>query len=426
MSYNTFEPGKPYLYEEIKAVANQTTFTLSKSITPSEDNPLYVFIDGVQTIYKSASGTTVELYVGCKEGQIVSFCSYGVPKVDPDWKRPSESYSGALPRAVIPQNTYYFYDPFSRRHQEYLYAAGQPLRRLNIPNEVWGATAGDVAAVTAIATKAIGHRTDVYTVSPGGSIFLPYNLNGVTCKFNYWIKKDGVFKMLSEPIKAVSTNPSYNDRFFPNAIITRTEAYYLINKLRSIFYSRFTDMDAPSGGINQTIIAFGGQRVLRLNGNYPAGEGKLEVRRNGHLLDLDDDYKEIDNHTVVMTFPLEEGDEITVFYEKVTSERFEDVGKSAGYYFPHNDTTKTWAADAWWAKAILDMEDETFNNGDHLINGIDIKKTQNGLAVVDKFGRPIGGTQSPETWFMPETAMTRAEAVAFLNRFRKWAIERFK
>ena len=58
-----------------------------------------------------------------------------------------------------------FYDPFSRSHQEYMYAGGQPLRRLSIPSEIWADSMGDVAAVTKIATKAIGYRTDVYCVS---------------------------------------------------------------------------------------------------------------------------------------------------------------------------------------------------------------------------------------------------------------------
>ena len=47
-------------------------------IEPTDDNPLYVFIDGVQTIYKSAEKndknlTDVELYTGVKAGQVVSF-----------------------------------------------------------------------------------------------------------------------------------------------------------------------------------------------------------------------------------------------------------------------------------------------------------------------------------------------------------------
>lgn len=105
-------------------------------------------------------------------------------------------------------------------------------------------------------------------------MFLPFNLNGVTCKFNYWTKNN---KFKSEDIKATTLKPAYNNCFFPNAIIQRGEAFHLINKLRKVFYARFTDMEAPTTEINQPITAFQGQRVFRLNGNYPAGKKKLKI-----------------------------------------------------------------------------------------------------------------------------------------------------
>lgn len=431
INYNQFESGKPFLFEEMKAVANQTIFHLPVKIEPTEGNPLFVFIDGVQTIYKSAvintsDKTDVELYVGAKQGQIVAFCSYGVPKINPDWKKPSMTWLGDLPRTVIPRNDVYFYDPYSRAHQEYLYAGGQPLRRLSIPKEVWAKTEGNVDAVTDIATNAIKYRTDVYCVSPGGSLFLPFNLNGVTCKFNYWILENGVFKMMSKEIKATTSNPTYNNRFFPKAIIERGEAFHLINKLRKVLYSRFTDMDAPTKGVDQTINAFQGQRVIRINGNYPAGAKKLTVKLNGTIQTVDTKYKEIDNNTIVFNFPLSEGDVVQVSYTKGESERFQDIGRASAYYDQENDKRTEESANVWWKISVSEMEDETFNNGDHLIKGLEIKKKLNGAAVVTKMGRPVGGTQAPETWFLGSTAMTRAEAVAFLNRFRKWCIERFK
>ncbi|MED2002417.1 hypothetical protein P4V86_03465 [Brevibacillus laterosporus] len=431
INYNQFAEGKPFLFEEIKAVKDQKVFKLSVKIEPTDGNPLYVFIDGVQTIYKIAktntSGKTdVELFVGCKDGQIVAFCSYGAPLLDPDWKRPPKSWLGDLPRTVIPKNDLYFYDPYSRSHQEYLYAGGQPLKRLSIPKEVWANTMGDVSKVTEIATKAIGYRTDVYCVSPGGSLFLPFNLNGVTCKFNYWIVENGAYKLMSQNVKAVSTNPSYNNRFFPNAVITRGEAFHLINKLRKIFYSRFTDIDAPTNGVKQTVIAYQGQRVIRINGNYPAGAKNLIVKLNGSKREVDKHYKEIDNHTIVFNSPLLDGDKVYVEYVKGESERFEDIGRPSAFYYQNKNERVDQAANVWWKVSVSEMEDETFSNGDHLIEGIPIKKTLSGAAVVTNMGRPVGGIQTPETWFLGDSAMTRAEAVTFLNRFIKWTIERFK
>ncbi|NMA87004.1 MAG: hypothetical protein GX968_06735, partial [Tissierellia bacterium] len=49
--YNVFMEGKPYIYQEFKATAGQKEFMLNKAITPSSDNPLFVYINGVQTVY---------------------------------------------------------------------------------------------------------------------------------------------------------------------------------------------------------------------------------------------------------------------------------------------------------------------------------------------------------------------------------------
>ncbi|WP_427052007.1 hypothetical protein [Paenibacillus sp. TC-CSREp1] len=433
INYNKFKEGKPFVYEEIKATSGQASFSLPVLIEPTDDNPLYVFIDGVQTIYKSAEKndknvTDIELYTGVKAGQVVSFCSYGEPLLDEKWKRPPVSWTGSLPRAILGAATTYFYDPFSRSHQEYMYAGGQPLRRLSIPSEIWADSMGDAAEVTKIATKAIGYRTDVYCVSPGGSVFLPFNLNGVTCKFNYWTKTSGgAVKFRSEEIKAKSDNPSYNNCFFPNAIIQRGEAFHLINKLRKVFYARFTDMEAPTKGIDQKITAFQGQRVFRLNGNYPYGAKKLKVTVElKNKKDTIPGYTEIDNHTVVFNGPLSEGDEVHFFYEKGVSERFADVGKESAIYYQNKGERVEQTKDSFWKVAVSEMEDETFSNNDPLIMGIPVKKKLDGAAVVTDMGRPVNGTDPEEIWFLGNSAMTRAEAAAFLDRFMKWTIERFK
>ena len=70
--YNVFEEGKPYIYREFKATAGQKEFTLNKEVTPSNDSPLFVYIDGVQTVYKNVEAgggsTKVTLYSGVPRG----------------------------------------------------------------------------------------------------------------------------------------------------------------------------------------------------------------------------------------------------------------------------------------------------------------------------------------------------------------------
>jgi hypothetical protein len=78
------------------------------------------------------------------------------------------------------------------------------------------------------------------------------------------------------------------------------------------------------------------------------------------------------------------------------------------------------------------MENEMLNDGNYLISGITVDNFNGAeahAAVVDNMYNPIPSNipdMPKETWFMPYTLMTRAQAVSFLNRFIKWSTERFK
>ncbi|WFR60380.1 hypothetical protein P9222_17345 [Paenibacillus amylolyticus] len=117
---------------------------------------------------------------------------------------------------------------------------------------------------------------------------------------------------------------------------------------------------------------------------------------------------------------------MTFYYLKDVSERFADVGKDSAIYYRDKEERVVQNKDAFWKIAVSEMEDETFANNDPLINGIPIKKKMDGAAIVTDMGRPVGGTDEEEIWFLGNSAMTRAEAAAFLDRFMKWTIERFK
>lgn len=430
--YSVFEVGSPYIYEEFVGDGTKFVFTLSQSITPTTTNQLYVFIDGVQTVYKSVTavtnGTAVELYVAPRNGSVVSFVSYGIPKIDSFGKPVENTTVSQLPNKLLDYGSTYYYNPFSRSHQEYLYAYGRALKRITILDSEWSSTSNKME----LAKSYLKYDSDVYTVDPTeGRIYLPYNLNGVTCNFTYWSLENGVLKMRGGTFKATSSSMVYNNRFFPNALINRAEAYTLIDRLRKTFYSRFSDLDAPSASFEQTIVAYSGQRVFKLNGNYPAGAGKAIVIVNGYHKSNVIDYIEFDNHTILMNYPLEEGDEFYFYYNKISSDRFVDIGNGGGYSLTDGSVV-TWSGSDWFNAPIMAMENETFNDGSYLINGVDIKyfDTTGSYAKVDSYYKPAFTGEvvkdPPERWFMPLTPLTRAEAVTFLNRFRKWTLERFK
>ncbi|WP_432776016.1 hypothetical protein AAFJ72_03150 [Brevibacillus gelatini] len=437
IAYGSFESNAPYLYEEQNGAAGQKVFTVQGKITPSADNPLFVFVDGTQTLYKEIrvnpndpNKTDIELYYAPPAGSVVAFSSLGKPALDRFGKPiPPNSSSFAYPNKRLDHGDTYYYNPFSRQFNEYLYAYGRALHRIDVPEEEWQSASGQE-----LARKYIGLKQDVYIVSPapGATIYLPYNLNGVQVRFIYNSYENGTLFMRGGYFSVKSPGVWRNDRFFPNAYINRAEAFVLIDRLRRSFYQRFTDSQPPTHQLDETYTAYEGQRVFRLNGTYPAGKQMLSVHIDGNEIDQAN-YQEFDDHTVLFNDPIEAGREVHFFYRKEVSTRFEDVGREKYMY---NSSTGekiplqgglTGNTPSWWAPSVLSMEDERFENGDYLIEGIEINNFVDGAAVVNHMYEVSSSTaEDKERWFMPYTLLTRAQAVTFLNRFRKWSLERFK
>lgn len=424
--YNAFKAGAPYIYEEHIATEGQKVFSLSQKIVPTIDNPLYVFIDGVQTVYEkvedNASGTSdVTLYGAPRAGAVVSFTSWGIPETD-KFGKPTPPYTGYYPKYTLSRASNYVYDKFNRYYQEYVYVFGRYLRRAPVPDEEWS----DPSIWEQVVQKYIGYDTDIYCITPTGTVYMPYNFNNVTCTIVYTTQEPWGLKQNTEQFKPTSPMVYYNNRFFPNAYITRAEAYVLINRLRKTFYSRFTDLEPPGSRLEQTIVAYEGQTVFRLNGTYPAGKEKLLVKVNGVNKEAGVDYQETDAHTVTFNTGLHEGDQVYFFYEKTVSTRFADVGVPTSMVIL--GTGEVIKETDWWTQDILAMEDEVIRStGQPLISGILCSYFDaNGNVVVDDMYNPLEGTSQPKLMFMPDSLLTRAEAVTFLNRFRKWALERFK
>ncbi|WP_145052830.1 hypothetical protein [Paenibacillus xylanexedens] len=436
IGYGAFLNGAPYVYEEQEGVKGKTKFTINKKFIPTPANPLFVYVDGVQTMHKSATNPTetsteVTMYSAPRPGAMVSFVMTGKVTTDRFGKpKEPDSWSGfAHPKHLLESGAAYVWDPLNRKYQEYLYAFGRPLKRIDIDDALWKASDH-----TALVRKYIGNRTDCYTVSPAPSayIYLPYNLNGVTCKFTHLVFKNGSYQRRSYDIKATAGMQWRNDRFFPDALITRAEAFTLIDRLRRTFYSRFTDLEAPTSKLNQTIYAEEGQRRFKLNGTYPAGNGRIKVKRNGTLLEKDVNYVETNNHTITFVNPQAGGTRLDFQYEKTISTRFMDVGVKTAIY--DQDTPETISVSgsegpAYWVDPVLALEGETFQDGQYLIEGIQINRFYNNWPVVDNMYIPVssGGAESEKKpYFMPMSLLDRAQAVAFLNRFRKWCLETFR
>ncbi|MCR8843930.1 hypothetical protein NQ117_09540 [Paenibacillus sp. SC116] len=426
--YSSFMADAPYLYDEQTAPANQKMYTLDKKVVPTKANPLLIYIDGVQTTYKEAktnatgTKTDVELYVAPRKGALISFMILGKPLVD-HFGKPNLNTNYAYPKKTLDHP--YVYDPFNRKFQEYVYAFGKQLRRAQVPPE-----AESKLAEAQIAAKYIGDKQDTYWISEDRNIFLPYNLNGVTCTMQYASKdKENNISLRRETIRASSQtgNIRFNNRFFPDAYITRAEAFALIDRLRKQLYSKFTDIDAPVSSYKEIMIAEPGQRFFKLNTRYVPGSGMLKVYVDDKEVAVGTDYEEFDDHSICFLLPVTQGKPVRFELTKTTSSRFVDVAANASMYIaPENRFEKyDSTADTWWCKHVMDMEEEKIGTN-YLIEGMRTTSFNQGAVVVDKFYNPGEGKQTAEIRFMPQTLLTRAQAVTFLNRFRKWSIERFK
>lgn len=440
--FQAFEKDKGYIYEEIKATKNQVKFTLGKLITPTNDNPLFVYVDGVQYGYKSTAiengKTVVYLYTPVAQGSVVSFMSVGVPALKQG--RPYTVTKSYYPHYKLKHADSYTFHP-ANGFNEYLVVFGKQLKRVLISQEDIDATT-DAEHDQELARKLIGTKTDVYLMSPSGRIHLPWNFEGMTGKITYAYVEGGVTKKTTEEFQAWTTSktdtarePYHNDRFFPGVWVKRAEYVVVLDRLRKYFYQKFTDYDAPGSVLDFVETAYLGQSVFRLNGTYPSGKGLLEVYKQNpesedwELLTKDTHYSEFDDHTVVLKPPADKGEVFKFYYEKKQSDHLFDVGrdvrywdKTNGKFVNINGTTQ------WWVEHVLSLDSEIRNDGERLIAGKSITNffdpTNKEIPIVDDYYRPTGSGPG-RSFFMPHTPISRTEAMLFTNRFRKWCLERF-
>lgn len=418
--YDAFQTGSVGFYKEVTATSGQSLFDLGLKIVPTNDNPLFVYVDGNVSSYKSLDNTgattKVLLYGGVRDGGVVSFKSAGIPEIDA-FGKPVYYGSATYPTAYVVNANNYYYDMFTRGFSEYMSAFNKPLRRAQVSE------ADKALSMQAIASKYIGYNDDVYWVSDAGQLVMPYKYNNASCylTYSYW-GTNGLTKV-TEKIAATSPSVAFTDRFFPKALISRAEAFTLINRMRRSLYARFSDMDAPDGELYQNITAVEGQRVFELDDIYEAG--KLTVLVNGNPV-LSKNIVSINDHTVELNYVFSGGETVTFSTVKPAS-RFKDVDRES-YLTYDGSTTESFGggAGSWWAPHVKELELEALSDGTEMIYGMTVtNRPFSDVVYVNSSNDPISGSDSPESWFMPKSFMTRAQAVTILNRFRKLCIERF-
>ncbi|MEC0276802.1 hypothetical protein [Peribacillus frigoritolerans] len=472
LPYQYYVKDKPYIYAEITSKKNQLTYVIKgKTFKPdNEDNPLQVTVDGIPWGYKSTKivkkDTQVVLHIAPKEGSIVSFISPGVPSIGSD-ERPKKPGEIWYPRHELTHSDQYVWWP-NVVGREYVTVFGERLKRIQMDPDDWdtkksgpydkGKYAFHSPYDEALATKYIGNKTDVYLITASGRIYLPWNLEGVTVKITYAYNTKGrsapkssrYVKNHTETFKAWAGSGSggimaaRNDRFFPDAAITRAEMVIAIARLREHFQVRYTDTafeQSEDWVIQDNITAYQGQTVFRLNGTYPSGKGKLIVKKNrtpnvynpksSERLRLNRDYRETNDHTITLLKPAEEDYVYEFWYSKKYGELYYDLGRNVKYY--DTGTKKLRSVNgttAPWVDYMMKLENEKLLDGSRLIGGSKITSWHNKSKTqprVTNFDHPVAGKDKAyKYFFMPNNRVDRLEVAGMLNRFRLWCIERFK
>lgn len=367
--YNVFSDNKGCVdYEIVCTASGGYEFYLPYSISPTVENPLKVYIDGIETVIDNitlmgSSQTYVKLKRGVPYGSVVRFFYAGEPryrvtacissvKVYSDTTKSSvlatmnmgdsadyingpenenwykvnfggtegyvsyldtrkiptgvDSTSVAYPSAtiIVDSEFTYMYDPYNGIAAEVVKYNGRQLRRVDSASEI-----------TQYGLE--------YYVS-GGVIYTNYSLNNeildvVVLETNGMIQKS-VYKRLT----VKSDSIVYTNRFFPDVMTSRAELFICMNHLRINLFARFTDS-----------------------------------------------YKDVD-----------------VEYTSRFSDVQEILDASGGNY-------------PWWWDHVYQLERLMFSDGEYLLQG-------------------TGGN------LLVEKPITRAEMITIVDRFREWIVDVFK
>jgi hypothetical protein len=247
MYYNVFEPEHGRVVKRFITVEGQQEFLIPEYKYHPE-NPMYVLVNGVEVKPESVEDGKVTMSNPMSAGIEVVCIAFGKPKlarigcVDSPVTGCSEPRS---PYADLKNKSSYVFS-FSYP-VETCSVLGVKLKRMIV--DVFPGDDPDEKI-----TQAIGFKRDVFVIHDG-RVYLPYQYNGFPAKVGYNYIDRGVVKSTTETVIVQSPCVHYNDRFFPDVRLRRSEFFVFLNKIRKNLYNRFTDREYKSNIKSQRYIA---------------------------------------------------------------------------------------------------------------------------------------------------------------------------
>ena len=232
--FNNFVVGKEAVDIIVNVTQSGVEIVLDIVIRDTTDNRATVYVDGFITSAKItpdspvAGKTKVSLTRPISQGQTVRIIQQGVPMVDSGTGRPSANgqkpFSYPHFDVITDSNLMYASDITQTFWSERALYNGAELRRVEYSDSIH-------------TNKTFFSNDYEYTVSPDGILYAPFNLNNevIEIKYSYIdistgvIGTDGYTKLRAT--LGIDESLVYFG-FFPNAKITRSEFFAILNNLR--------------------------------------------------------------------------------------------------------------------------------------------------------------------------------------------------
>lgn len=249
--YNKFLTGKNRVVYNFTTTEGQTEFKIA-GYKPDSRETVVVYVDGVPYPPTKLAKDKITVGFPLAGGKQVSVALSGVVAMHQGDHTPANcatypltsTCTLAYPTKKLEMSDKYVFD-LRYSLNEIVVSMGTKLRRVNV-------TLRTGETVQSGLQRTIGWEDDCFTII-NGILYVSYNLNNFPVTVNYNYKSGATIKNRQRE-RQVPTSKCvmYNDRFFPNITITRSEFFVLLQRMRVNYYNRYTDRGYSTVSIAKT------------------------------------------------------------------------------------------------------------------------------------------------------------------------------
>lgn len=233
--YNRFKKDKGRIVKSYISTENQVEFDLPGYV-PSDDNPVFCYVEGIP-VQVETDKDKVFLPSPVTAGLEVVVMAMGVPDLVTVGchDTPALVHRGNYPSAKLKHQAKYTFD-INYHLNEVATAMGRKLKRIDL-----GLNPGE--DVQEAMRRVVGYERNVFTIV-NGVLYTSFELWNIPITVEYNYKgANGQILHTAEKVIPTSDIVAWNDRFFPEVTLLRSEFMALLQRMRKNLYNRFTDRE---------------------------------------------------------------------------------------------------------------------------------------------------------------------------------------